>query len=126
MYAQLVTQTKGLVTREDALTLSLAPEIEANLVKTNTFNVNVSDQLKKNFPNLKVVSAVQYNTAGGQLVQLIATKIDGNDTAYCAFNEKMRAHPVIVTASGWKQKKTSGTWGAIIRYPLAIAGMLGV
>lgn len=126
LYAQLVVQTQGLITREDPLTLALSPQIEANLVKTNIYNVNVSDQLKKNFPNLTVISAVQYATGGGQLVQLIATKIDGSDTAYCAFNEKMRAHPVIVTASGWKQKKTSGTWGAIIRYPLAIAGLLGV
>jgi len=126
LYAQLVSQTKGILDREAAMVLPMAPEIEANLVKTNIYNVNVTDQIKKNFPNMRIESAVQYNTGSGQLVQLIADKLDGADTAYCAFNEKLRAHPVITTASGWKQKKTAGTWGAIIRYPLAIAGMIGV
>lgn len=126
LYAKLVSQTKGLVDRETKMTLALSPDMEANFAKTNTFNVNVNDQLKKNFPNLRIVSAVQYATTGGQLVQLIADSIEGQETAYCAFNEKMRAHPVIVGASSYKQKKTAGTWGAIIRYPLAIAGLLGV
>jgi len=126
LYAQLVSQTKGIVDREAAMVLAMAPEIEANLVKTNQYNVNVTDQIKKNFPNMRIESAVQYNTVGGQLVQIIADKLDGQDTAYCAFNEKLRAHPVVTTVSGWKQKKTAGTWGAIIRYPLAIAGMIGV
>lgn len=126
LYAKLVLQTKGLVDRETAMTLALSPEMEANFTKTNTFNVNVSDQLKKNFPNLRVETAVQYATTGGQLVQLIADKLESEETAYAAFNEKMRAHPVIAASSSWKQKKTSGTWGAIIRYPLAIAGLLGI
>ncbi len=64
--------------------------------------------------------------AGGNLVQLIAEDVEGQDTGYCAFNEKMRAHPVIRAASSFKQKVTSGVWGAIIRQPAAIAGMLGV
>lgn len=125
-YNKLVLQTKGLVDRETAMTLALSPEMEANFTKTNTFNVNVSDQLKKNFPNMKVETAVQYATTGGQLMQLIVDKVEGQEVAYAAFNEKMRAHPVIVHASSWKQKKTSGTWGAIIRYPIAIASMLGM
>ncbi|EOZ5277360.1 hypothetical protein ACQSIR_005146, partial [Escherichia coli] len=33
---------------------------------------------------------------------------------------------VVVDLSAYKQKKTGGTWGAIIRQPLAFASMLGV
>lgn len=126
LYMQLVKQTKGYVERDSKMTLAMSPESEANLTKTNMYNVNVSDQLKKNFPNLRVVTAVEYNTASGQLVQLIADDLDGQDTGYCAFTEKMRAHPVVVDLSAYKQKKTGGTWGAIIRQPLAFASMLGV
>ena len=126
LYTQLVTQTKGLIDRNTSMVMAMSPEIEANLTKTNQYNVNVTDQIAKNFPNLRIETATQYSTSGGQLIQLIVENIDGQDVGYCAFNEKMRAHAVIPAESSFKQKKTGGTWGAIIRYPLAIASMLGV
>ena len=105
------------------------------LTATNSFNVNVSDLLKKNFPNLKVVTAVQYGAlsasnpqgvAAGNFVQMIAGNIEGQDTGYMAFNEKMRAHQIVPGMSNWMQKVTGGTWGAIVRMPAAIKGMVGV
>ncbi|KPA87295.1 hypothetical protein PF66_06205 [Pseudomonas asplenii] len=126
LYAKLISQTKGLVERDSPMKLCMSPSSEVNLTKTNQYNVNVTDQLKKNFPNLVVETAVEYSTASGELVQLIVDNIDGQDTGYCAFTEKMRAHPVVTDLSAWKQKKSGGTWGAIIKQPLAIAQMLGV
>jgi hypothetical protein len=126
LYGQLVAQTRGLVERDAKMTLAMSPEMEVNLTKTNSFAVNVSDLLKKNFPSLTVQSAVEYATVGGQLVQLIVDSIDGQSTGYCAFSEKMRAHPIKVELSSFQQKKSSGTWGAIVRLPIAIAQLLGV
>ena len=126
LYAKLVLQTKGLVERTAPMTLALSPEMDANLTKTNQYNVNVTDQLKKNFPNLAVKVAVEYATTGGQLAQLIVNDIAGQKTGYCAFSEKLRAHPVKVELSSFQQKKSGGSWGAIIRQPLAIAQMLGL
>lgn len=126
LYTQLVTQTKGIIDRKTSMVMAMSPEIEANLTKTNQYNVNVTDQIAKNFPNLRIETATQYSTASGQLVQLFVDKIDGKDTGYCAFNEKMRAHAVIPDVSSFKQKKTGGTWGSVIRYPVAFASMLGV
>lgn len=126
IYGQLVSQTQGLVTRRDKLKLCMSPEIEVNLTKTNQYNVNVSDMLAKNFPNLTVETAVQYDTASGQLVQLIAESIDGQNVGTAAFTEKMRAHAIVRDTSSFKQKKSQGTWGAIIKVPMAIAGMIGV
>lgn len=126
LYGQLVSQTKGLIERTDSMTLAMSPSAEVNLTKTNMYNVNVSDLLKKNFPNLRVETAVEYSTDAGELVQLIADRLGEQDTAYAAFTEKMRAHAVVVEESSWKQKKSGGTWGAIIRQPLGIASMIGV
>ncbi|NYA42966.1 DUF2184 domain-containing protein [Serratia fonticola] len=126
LYARLIAQTKGLIERTDSMTLAMSPEAEVNLTKTNMYNVNVSDQLKKNFPNLRVETAIEYATDAGEMVQLIADRLGEQDTAYCSFTEKMRAHAVVVEESSWKQKKSGGTWGAIIRQPLGIASMLGV
>jgi hypothetical protein len=126
LFSQLVSQTAGMVERDAKLVFATTPAVEANLTKTSQYNVNVYDRLKKNFPNLRIETAVQYAVTGGNLGQLIAEDLEGNETGYCAFNEKMRAHPIKIDLSSFKQKKTGGTWGAIIRYPAAIASILGL
>lgn len=125
IYAQLVAQTGGILDMNTPMTLAMSPTISVNLTKTNQYNVNVTDQLRKNFPNMEVQTAVEYATVGGQLVQLIAKSIDGQDVGYAAFSEKMHAHAVVVDLSSFRQKKSGGTWGAILRMPLAIAQYLG-
>lgn len=126
LYGQLIAQTHGILDMSTPMTLALSPAMSVNLAKTNMYNVNVTDQLKKNFPNLKIETAVEYSTPAGEMVQLIADRLGEQDTAYAAFTEKMRAHAVVTEESSWKQKKSGGTWGAIIRQPLAIASMIGV
>lgn len=135
LYLQLVAQTGGLVDRETRMVLAMSPTSQVALTATNTFNVNVYDLLKKNFPNLRFETAVQYGAltaanpqgvAAGNFVQLIAEEIEGQDTGYCSFNEKMRAHPIVRYESSFRQKVTAGSWGAIIRMPVAIAAMVGV
>jgi hypothetical protein len=115
--------------------LAMSPGSEVALTATNSFNVNVSDLLKKNFPNITVKTAVQYGVlsssnpqgiTGGNLVQMIADAVEGQQTGYCAFSEKMRSHPIVRQLSSFQQKVTAGTWGAIVRQPFGISQMLGV
>jgi len=126
MFIELVNQANGLVEADAKMVLALSPASSVALTATNTFNVNVYDLLKKNFPNIRFETSPRYATTAGNVVQLIAENVEGQDTGYCAFNEKLRAHPVIRGLSSFKQKKTQGSWGAIIRQPFAIAQMLGV
>lgn len=126
LYKQLQTQARGLIDRETKMVLALSPEAEANFTKTNLYNVNVSDQIKKNFPNMRIETAVEYETGSGQLVQLIAEEIEGQRTAECLFSDKMRAHAIEVKSTSFKQKKSGGTWGCVIYRPFLIAGLLGV
>ena len=135
LFFQLVAQTNGLVEAEAKLVLAMSPGSAVALTATNSFNVNVYELLKKNFPHIRFETAVQYGaltasnpqgTAGGNYVQLIAEEVEGQKAGYCAFNEKMRAHPIIREMSAFKQKLTAGTWGAIIRMPVLFAGLLGV
>jgi hypothetical protein len=127
LFAQLQTQVKGLVDMDAKMTLSLSPPSSVYLANTNeVFATNARELITKNFPNLRIETAVEYSTTGGELVQLIVDSIDGQKTGYCSFSEKMRAHPVKVGLSSFQQKKSAGTWGAIIRMPIAIAQMLGV
>lgn len=126
LYTQLQTQANGLVELDTKMTLAMSPVSEVALTKTTQYNVNVADILKKNFPNMTVKTAPEYATASGQLVQLIADEIEGQRTASCGFTEKLRAHPVVVAVSSFKQKKSQGTWGTVIYRPFLIAQMLGV
>ena len=68
---------------------------------------------------------MEYATDAGELVQMICTEIEGQKTAECAFTEKMRAHPVILDLSAFKQKKSQGTYGTVIYRPFAISSLLG-
>lgn len=135
LFIQLVAQTAGLVNEETKLTLALSPVSSVALTATNSFNVNVKDLLKKNFPNIRFETAVQYGVrstqnpegiAGGNFAQLIADELEGVETAFVAFTEKQRAHKIIPDTSSFKQKITQGSWGCIIRRPVAIASMLGL
>jgi len=126
LYKQLQTQAGGLIELDTPMTLAMSPSSEVYLTKTTDFNVNVSDILKKNFPNLKIVTAPEYSTTSGELIQLLVDEWEGQRTADTAFTEKLRAHPIVVQASSFKQKKSQGTWGTIIYRPAFIAQMIGV
>ena len=123
---QLVLATDGIIDQESSMTLAMSPTASMYLNQNNSFNVNVWTMMKSNFPNLKVETAIEYTTAAGELMQLIADDLEGQDVAFCAFNEKMRAHAVVIEMSSFKQKKSGGTWGSIIEQPLGIQSMLGM
>jgi hypothetical protein len=91
------------------------------------YNTNSAEVLiKQNFPNLRFeTGAVQYATPSGQLVQLIVENLEGVRTAECTFSEKMRAHQLVTLDSAWRQKRSSGTFGCVIKRAFLIASMLG-
>lgn len=135
LFYRLVIQTAGLVTQETPMKLALSPGSGVALTATNSFNVNVSDLLKKNFPNLTVVTAVQYGAlsasnpqgvAAGNFAQLIAEEVEGQKTGFPAYSERMRNHPVIRHMSSFRQKASAGTWGNVLRMPAAVASMIGI
>jgi hypothetical protein len=135
LFYALVAQSGGVITIEDKMKLVISPNSAVALTITNSFGVNVEDLLKKNFPNLKVETAVQYGArsaqnqeglAAGNFAQLIAESVAGEETGFCAFTEKLRNHKLVAETSSWKQKVSGGVWGAIIQKPFAIASMIGI
>jgi hypothetical protein len=128
LYNEAVQQSGGIVEMDAKMVLAMSPGSQVALTTTNQYNVNVYDLLKKNFPKIRFESATQYANynGGGNLVQLIVEEIDGQETGFCAFTEKMRAHAIIRDTSSFKQKKSQGSFGAVILQPFAIASMIGV
>lgn len=124
IYTLLVSQTAGLIDREASMVLLLSPKAEAAFTRTNQYNVNVSDQLKKNFPNMEVQTAPEMSTAAGEEIKLIVKNYEGVDTVEPTFTEKMRVHPMVLGLSSWRQKRSQGTVGTIIYRPILIASAL--
>lgn len=123
---QLINQSNGVIDMNVSAKMVMSPKRQVALTTTNQYNVNVFTLLKSNFPNITIETVPEYSTASGELVQLIVNSVEGQDTGYCAFTEKMRAHAVERKTSSFLQKKSGGTWGAVILQPFAIAQLLGV
>jgi hypothetical protein len=126
LFAQLVTQTSGLIEPTTKMVFATTPVVSIYLSNKNGFGLSVWDMMKDTFPNIRFESATQYATSAGNMAQLIAEEVDGQETGTVAFTEKMRAHAVVADVSSWKQKKSQGTWGAIIYLPMAFAQMIGL
>lgn len=125
LFRQLIAQSNGTLDQDTRLTMALSPTNSVNLNKTNQYNVNVFDQIKKNFPGIVVKTAPEYSTSSGELVQMIVDEYEGQETVTCAFTEKLRAHAMVVGSSSFSQKKSQGTWGAVYYRPVFVAQMLG-
>lgn len=132
---QLIKQGNGRIDTDTPMTMGIPSTLNNALTTINAFGITVREMLTRSYPNLKIISGIQQygvtsaqnpqGIAAGNLVQIVAMNVEGKKTGLCGYNEKMRAHPVIREMSAFRQKKTSGTWGAIIRMPFAIASMVG-
>lgn len=128
---QAIAQGNGLIDTNTNFRMGISPGNNSNFSKTNQFNYNVNDQIKKNFPNLTIVTIPEFALDGGggmggtEFVQLIAEIPEGGKTVEAAFTEKMRQHAMVVKTSSWEQKKSAGTWGVVFYRPVLVASMLG-
>jgi len=125
-FKQLQIQTGSNLELTDKLTLALHSVSEVYLANSNSYGLTAAEMIKKVFPNIRIIQAPQFVSGTTYSFQLFVEEIEGQRTVETAFNEKMRAHPVIQAASSWKQKKTQGAWGAIWYVPAAVVTMSGI
>ena len=128
LYVQLQRQLNGNIGMKDRMILGMSPLLVARLLTPMslvTGVTNVEDMIKRSFPKLEIKTMVEYTTTAGEVVQLIAPVVKGQKAGYCAFAEKMRAHPVVREDSATHQKKSACAWGAIYRIPAAVAQGIG-
>lgn len=124
IFKQLVKQSNGLVKRNDNLVLLMSPEQEATLNATNQYGLQAIKLIKDSYPNIEIQAIPEYSTDAGEVVQMILRKYNGSDTVQLAYASKMRVHNLVVKASGWEQKRSQSTYGAIIRRPMFVVTAL--
>lgn len=130
MYEDLVTRTKGIVgdgiDMAAPLVLAMSPQLSVYFKKSNEiFSNSVENMVRNSFPNMRFEVAPQYSTSSGELVQMFAESAQGQDVGFLAYNEKLRAHPLVTEVSSYKQKYSAGTFGAVITQPMLFAQLLG-
>ena len=134
-FYQLVVQTGGIAQEDSNMTAVIANGPAVGLTAVNDFNVNVKALLAETFPNLKLKKAVQLGgittanpqgIAAGNMLQLFLDEFEGQRTIFASFTEKSRGHAMIKQASSFKQKLSSGTNGAIVRFPAGMVQMIGI
>jgi hypothetical protein len=126
MFTDIVTRTKGIVSMDDKMKLCLSNTSATFLAAKSNYNVSVRESLKEAFPNMEIVTATEYSIPSGELVQLIADEVEGMKTGILAYTELERSHGIVRKLSSYEEKKSGGSWGAIIFRPMAVSSMLGV
>lgn len=126
LYTNIVDSSEGLISMDDKMKLVLSNTASTYLAVKSQYNVSVRESLKEAFPNLEIVTAPEYSTTAGELVQLIVDELEGVPTGILAYTELERSHGVVRAVSSYKEKKSFGSWGSVIFRPFGIAGMLGV
>ena len=136
LFWQLATQTQGLVKSKDKMVLALGPGPAVALTTTNSFGVTAGEIIEKNFPNLRIVTAPQYEkndsnfvegfSSSGNFVQLIAETLGGEPVGNTTYSEKLKAHRLVPDTSSYRQKWSSGSFATFIKRPVCFASMLGI
>lgn len=135
MVIQAINQSNGNLNTKSEFILALSPAREGAMTAVNTFNVAVADLLAKAFPKLTVKTAIQYGAltasnpqgnAVGEMVQLYAPKVEGQQSGTCVFNTKLRAGTIVRDLSSFRQKFAQGSAGFLLRQPFAMVTCVGI
>lgn len=126
LFTSLAAKAGSHVDMSTRMILAVSNKRMSYLSASNQYNVTAADMIKKNFPNLEIVTLPELSTATGEMLFLIVPELYGTKTAVCAYSEKMRMFAPIRQTSSTIQKAVGGTWGCVIARPFLIATMTGV
>jgi len=132
LYRQLIVQTKGnaslngAIDENTAMTFVLPNYLAPWLLNMNQYmKGNFFDLVKQTFPNVKFVQVPEYETGGVTTCQLYINSIYGDWNQKYMFPVKMMSFPVFFKGSYQEQKHAMATMGAVVRFPQAVATLVG-
>ena len=124
--SDMAARSGGLVDQMTRYKLVVGPSSNSQLNKLNAFGTEpVLALIKRNFPNLEVVVAPEYDDATKK-IQLIALDVDGTPTGEMAFSEKLIAGRLVPDLSSYRQKFMAGTYGCVVYRPVLVSTMTGI
>lgn len=117
-----------------SITLACATAVVDQLNKTNTYGITVYDLLAKNYPQLRIVSAPQFDAADGgdNVAYFIADTVvdgvstDGNQAIVQIVPSRYQVLGSTITAKGYEEAATNATAGVMVKRPYAVQRLSGI
>tara|TARA_R110000851_G_scaffold279659_2_gene432950 strand:+ start:2916 stop:3980 length:1065 start_codon:yes stop_codon:yes gene_type:complete len=117
-----------------SITLACATAVVDQLNKTNQYGISVYDLLAKNYPQLRIVSAPQFDAAdgGANVAYFIADTVvdgastDGNQAIVQIVPSRYQLLGSEVTAKGYTEAATNATAGVMVKRPYAVQRLSGI
>lgn len=126
LYSDMASRAEGQIDKMSKFRLVVGPTSDAELNKLNAFGTEtVAALIKRNFPNLEIVVAPEYDDATKK-IQLIAVEVGGMPTGECAYSEKLIAGRLVPGLSHYRQKFMAGVYGAVVYRPVFVSTMTGI
>jgi hypothetical protein len=129
----VITKTFGQVTLDHKFTLVIPPSASIGLIQQTDFGITVSEQLRKEFPNMEVVTCPnfesQFVTDGSTpttAVMLLADAPDGSKPFKELFVTKLQNHRAVPMASSVSEKISYILGGVVLDYPAFVSWGYGV
>lgn len=123
---RLVANSQGLITGQEVLRAGLPPTALNDINRTNNFGLSAYKKIMETYPKLEFVPVPEFDTGAGRLIQVWAPEVQGQPAGEVAYSEKMRAHSIERYSTYQRQKKSAGTFGAVIYLPLAVTQTIGI
>lgn len=126
LYSDMAARAEGQIDKMSKFRLVVGPTSDAELNKLNAFGTEtVAALIKRNFPNLEIVVAPEYDDATKK-IQLIAVEVEGMPTGENAYSEKLIAGRIVPYLSHFAQKFSAGVYGAVVYRPVFVSTMVGI
>lgn len=131
----LRTVSKDLIDpTSHSITLACATAVVDQLNKTNQYGITVYDLLAKNYPQLRIVSAPQFDAADGgdNVAYFIADTVvdgvstDGNQAIVQIVPSRYQVLGSTITAKGYEEAATNATAGVMVKRPYAVQRLSGI
>ena len=127
MFNQLVARTQGILSSSDDFVLAVSPRDASKLTVVNAYGVSCMEILNKTLPHLTVEIIPQLDTkpnGEGRKVMLYSKSIAGLETGSFAYTEKLTMGTLVNEGKSFRQDCRAGTWGCIIKQPMAFSTMV--
>lgn len=125
---ELTRVTMGIVNTRSRVAIVASPQVVAGIATAaNMYGLLSGDFINRALPNVTFVEAPEYGqdiNGVGEYIQAIALDFRGSPTGEIIMNSRQRSHGVRRMLSSIEEKKSMGTFGTRIKWPMGVATMI--
>lgn len=125
----LTRQSMGRITARSKLVLSASPSVIVALeTAANNYGLLSGDFISKAMPGLSFVAVPEFSeevNGESEIINLVAPDFAARSTGTLLVNSRMKSHGPVRNISDIEEKKSAGSGGFMLHYPMGMATMIG-